>query len=120
MSFFSYLYQLKISFTKFFDANASVAPGLEKTKYAEEAIADTRYNLRIKCKRAAQEIQYLRGFSHWPIAKAKKEIDGASLVYLDVSRTKRANVDYKNIDKDKVFSILDKSTLPNKIIKKIP
>ncbi|KGJ87777.1 hypothetical protein [Colwellia psychrerythraea] len=119
MSFFAYLYQVKASFRRFFYSSTSVTPEQETTQYAQEVNDEIKHNLKIKCRRAAQEIQYLRCFSHWPIARAKIKIEKNSLVYLDISRSKRSNFEHIDQHRDKVIA-LNKTVRPNKIVKKIP
>lgn len=120
MSLITYFYQVKTSFINFFKSRTSVTPEHKGSKYPQEVSDEIKYNLKIKCKKAAQEIRYLRSFSHWPIARAKRKIENSSLVYLDVSRTKRASIVAKNEAKDKVISVLDKISLSRNTQKKIP
>ena len=126
MSFFTYFYQLRASFKKFLSSNKAVAPKQEKMKYAEEVNADFKYNLKLKCKRAAQEIKYIKNFTQWPIieakAKQKKETEKNSIVYLDVTRNKRASFGHKNHAESKTVEVIDKASLANKVvvIKKLP
>lgn len=116
MSFIAYLYQVKASIKKFFFSNAPVPPESGNSKYAQEANTEQQYNIKLKCKIAAREVKYLGKFKHWPIARAKQEIEKTSLVYLDVSRTKRTTLIHNNIDKDtdKVIRVFDKTALSHK------
>ncbi len=122
MSFFTYLYQLKASFTKFLSSNKAVATTQEQTKYAQEVNANFNSNLKLKCKKAAQEIQYIKSFTHWPIAEAKNKTEKNAIVYLDISRNKLATITQKNPHKNKEIEAIDKTSLANKIviIKKLP
>ena len=124
MSFFTYFYQLKASLNKFFNSNKTITPKQEKTKYDQEMNANLKYNLKKKCRRAAQEIRYTENFTHWPITEAKhnKEAIKHSLIYLDVTRKKRPAFTQKNYTESKVINVMDKGNLANKVvvIKKLP
>jgi hypothetical protein len=89
MSFFAFMYQLKINVRRFFYSNKPIEPENHLTKYAQEANADNKYHLKLKCKMAAQEVKYIKHFSHWPIAKAIKSTEESSLIYLNISRNER-------------------------------
>lgn len=124
MSFFAYFYQLKASLNKFFNSNKTITLKQEKTKYDQEINATINYNLKQKCKRAAQEIRYTENFTHWPIteAKHKKEAQKNSLIYLDVTRKKRTPYTQKGHADSKVIAVIDKGSQTNKVvvIKKLP
>jgi hypothetical protein len=120
MSFFAYLYQLKISFRKFFYSNKAFIPTHEESKCAEEVNANFNHNLKLKCKKSALEIQYIQSFTHWPITEAKKTKRNA-IVYLDSSRNKRATMMQENQLEIKKSEATDKANLANKLglIKKL-
>ncbi|AAZ24408.1 MULTISPECIES: hypothetical protein [Colwellia] len=118
MSFFAYFYQLKASLKKFLNSNKTITPKQEKTKYDQEINANLNYNLRQKCKRAAQEIRYTENFTHWPIteAKLKKEAKKNSLIYLDVTRKKRMPYTQNDHSESKVIAVIDKGNQANKVV----
>ena len=124
MSFFTYFYQLKVSFSNFLYSNKAVVPKQENIKYDQEVNDNSKSNLKIKCKRAAQEIQYIENFTQWPIieSKVKQETEKNSLIYLDVARNKRATFKQENYTESKIVKAIDKASLANKIvvIKKLP
>jgi len=122
MSFWAYLYQLRVSFIKFLNIKHAVTTHQKRTKYALEASAETEYCLNQKCKKAALEVQYVSSFTHWPIAKPKLKTHKNSLVYLDVNRSKRAPLEQRNKRASHTNAETKKSNLPNKItsVKKIP
>lgn len=122
MSFFAYFYQLKASLNKFFNSTKTLKQ--KNAKYDQELNANLNYNLKQKCKRAAQEIRYTENFTHWPIteAKHKKETKLNSLIYLDVTRKKRTPYTKKKHVESKVITVMDKGNQANKVvvIKKLP
>ncbi len=122
MSFWAYLYQLKVSFIKFLNIKHAVTTHQKRTKYALEASAETEYCLSQKCKKAALEVKYVSSFTHWPIAKPKEKTERNSLVYLDVNRGKRAPLEQINKRGSHTNLVTKKSNLPNKIttVKKFP
>ncbi|MCJ8296618.1 MAG: hypothetical protein MJK15_19665 [Colwellia sp.] len=120
MSLLAYLYQFKASLYRFFQLKRSVLAKQQKTKYAREVSVDEKKNLKLRCKKAEQEVQYLGRFSHWPIAKAKKAIERNSLIYLDVSRSKRTAFKYENRGDEQVISVISKTDLSKKRVKKLP
>jgi ribosomal protein L44E len=116
MSFFAFMYQLKINVRKFFYSNKSIEPEYHKTKYAQEANADNKYHLKLKCKMAAQEVKYIKHFSHWPIAKAIKHAEESSLIYLNISRNKRSiSNQQKPYNKSNIKSV-EKVNIDNKVV----
>jgi len=122
MSFWAYLYKLKVSFIKFLNIKHAVTTHKKRTKYALEASAEKEYCLSQKCKKAALEVQYVSGFTHWPIAKPKVKTKKNSLVYLDVNRSKRAPLEQRNKRSSHFIEVTKQSTLSNKstTVKKIP
>jgi len=122
MSLLGYLYSLRASFRKFFNSKDAAAINDEKTKYEVEVCTQNKDSLNHKCKKAAQEIQYISSFTHWPIAKAKTKTQKDSLVYLDVNRNKRASLEQRNKRARKVVQDTNKLPLANKIstVKKFP
>ena len=110
MSLLAYLYQFKASLYNFFQLKRTVLAKQPKTKYAQEMSVDAKKNLKFRCKKAEQEVQYLGSFSHWPIAKVKKSIEKNSLIYLDVSRSIRTAAKHD-------ISVISKTGLSKKIIK---
>jgi hypothetical protein len=122
MSFFAYIYQLKICFIKFFYTNKNFILKQDNTKYAQEVNANLKTNITLKCKKAAQEIQYIKNFTHWPITEAKNKIDKNAIVYLDINRYKRAKNTPKNHEDNTIVGSIDKESLKNKmvVIKRIP
>lgn len=122
MSILGYLYLLRASFRKFFNSKKAAAINDENTKYALEACTQNKNNLNHKCEKAAQEIQYISSFTHWPIAKAKVKTQKDSLVYLDVNRSKRASLEQRNKRGRKVAQDTNKLPLANHIstVKKFP
>lgn len=122
MSFFIYLYQLRASFRKFLNSKRAVAINQEKTTYALEVNADSKYNLRQQCKKAAMEIKYISSFTYWPTAKAKVKTQKNSLVYLDISRSKLDSLEQRNKRGSHTVEVIKNPTFANKIttVKKIP
>ena len=120
MSLLAYLYQFKASLYRFFQLKRTVLAKQKKTKYAREVSVDAKINLKLRCKKAEQEIQYLGSFSHWPIAKVKKSIENNSLIYLDTSRSKRTAFKHEIRGNDQVISVISKTVLSKKKIKKHP
>ncbi len=121
MRFFSYFYQLKASFTKFWYLNKVKAPKQETTKNAQELNASLKADLELKCKRAALEIRNIEHFTHWPITEAKVK-QSTSLVYLDVTRKNRKQPPHTVQAEHKVIKVIDKTCLTNNVvvIKKLP
>ena len=111
-------------------SNKAVAPKQENMKCDQEVNDNLKYDLKLKCKRAAQEIQSIENFTQWPIieSKVKQEIEKEteteqnSLVYLDVVRNKRATFKQESYTESKIVKAIDKASLANKIvvIKKLP
>ncbi|WP_157829045.1 hypothetical protein [Colwellia sp. 75C3] len=116
MTFFAYIYQVKIIFKQYFHPNEAVIPTDEEIKCAEEVSANFNYNLKLKCKKAAQEIQYINSFTYWPITEAKSKTKKNEIIYLDISRKKRATIILKNHDKNKVIETVDKGILDHKVV----
>jgi hypothetical protein len=121
MSFFSYFYQLKASFNKFWYSNKAKAPRQDQTKYVQELDANLKSDLKLKCKRAALEVRNIENFTQWPITEAKIK-QSTSLVYLDVTRNKRKQDSHNNHVKNKMVKVIDKTILTNNVvvIKKLP
>ena len=113
MSYFSYFYQLKASFNKFWYSNIAKAPKQEKTKLKSD--------VKLKCKRAALEVRNIENFTQWPITEAKAK-QCTSLVYLDVTRKKRKQESQNNHIENKAVKVIDKSSLTSNVvvIKKLP
>ena len=120
MSLLAYLYQFKASLYRFFQLKRTVLAKQKKTKYAREVSVDAKKNLKLRCKKAEQEVQYLGRFSHWPIAKAKKSIEQNSLIYLDVSRSRRTVLKHEIRGNEQVISVISKTVLSKTKIKKLP
>jgi len=116
MSFFAFMYQLKINVRKFFYSNKSIEPEYQQTKYAQEANADTKYHIKLKCKMAAQEVKYIKHFSHWPIAKAIKIAEDSSLIYLNLRRKKRVISDKQKQYNESNIKSTEKGNLANKVV----
>ena len=117
MSLFYYFYHLKVSFRKLFYSNKMITAQQEDTTLAEKISAENKYNLKLKCTKAAEEIQHIKSFSHWPITKAKinSKSEQSSLIYLNINRNKRVSSEkIKNSD-NKPVEINDKVTLCQKI-----
>lgn len=111
-----------MSIQKFLYSNKTETLNPDKSKYSIEVGEDNKHNLQIKCKKAALEIQYIRNFSHWPIARAKVRAQTNSLVYLDVRRSKRTPLKQKVHHNNKTIKLIDRSVYSNKrtVIKKSP
>lgn len=120
MSLFAYLYQFKANLYSFFQLKKTLIAKQQKTKYAQEVSADEKKNFKLRCKKAKQEIQYLSNFSHWPVAKAKKNIEKNSLIYFDVSRSRQTDFKHNIRDNEQVISVISKTLLSNKKVKKLP
>ncbi len=116
MSFLAFMYQLKINVRKFFYSNKSIKPEYDKTKYGQEANTDNKCNLKLKCKMAAQEVKYIKHFSHWPIAKAINNAEDNSLIYLNTSRNKRSIHDRQKNYNESHINPVDKVSLANKVV----
>jgi hypothetical protein len=116
MSFFAFMYQLKINVRKFFYSKKAIKPEYEKTKYAQEANADNKYHIKLKCRMAAQEVKYIKHFSHWPIAKAMKDADDSSLIYLNISRNKRGTSDKQKRYNETDINPVENVDLANKVV----
>jgi len=110
------MYQLKINVRKFFYSNKPIKPEYDKTNYGQEASADNKYNLKLKCKMAAQEVKYIKHFSHWPIAKVIKNAEESSLIYLNTSRNKRSIYDRQKHYNENDIKPVDKIILANKVV----
>ena len=121
MSFFSYFYQLKASFNKFWYSNIAKAPKQKKTKNTQEANTKLKSDVKLKCKRAALEVRNIENFTQWPITEAKAK-QCTSLVYLDVTRKKRKQESQNNHIENKAVKVIDKSSLTSNVvvIKKLP
>ena len=119
MSLLAYLYQFKANLYRFFQLKRTVLAKQKKTKYAREVSVDAKKNLKIICKKAEQEVQYLGSFSHWPIAKAKESIEKNSLIYLDVCRSRRTPFKHEIRGNEQVISVISKTVLSKKRIKKL-
>jgi hypothetical protein len=121
MSFFSYFYQLKASFSKFWYSNKAKTSKQGKTKYAQELNTNLKSDVKLKCKRAALEVRNIENFTQWPITKIKVK-QNTSLVYLDVTRKKRKQESQNNHIENKVVKVIDKTSLTNNVvvIKKLP
>ncbi|ALO35031.1 hypothetical protein CMT41_10125 [Colwellia sp. MT41] len=120
MRFFAYLYQFKSNLYRFFQLKRTIITKEQKTTYADELRLVQKNDLRLRCKKAAQEIQYLGRFSHWPIAKVKVKIEKNSLIYLDVSRSRRTFFADKIQGQDKIMRVFDKTLLSDKRVKRLP
>ncbi|TYK64904.1 hypothetical protein [Colwellia echini] len=90
MRLLSYLYQLKISFINLLYSKTSLAAHYLKVDHLkvehlktdhvkaepeQELQIELPHNLKLKCEIAAQKREFINNFSHWPITKAKKNID---------------------------------------------
>ncbi|WP_057831741.1 hypothetical protein [Colwellia sp. TT2012] len=120
MRFFACLYQFKTNLYRFFQLKKSIVAKRQNTKYAQEVRGIEKKDLRLRCKKAAQEIQYLGRFSHWPIAKVKIKIEKNSLLYLDISRSKQKIFADKIQGQDKIMRVIDKTLLSDKRVKRLP
>ena len=120
MSLLAYLYQFKANLCRFFHLKKTLLAKQQITKYAQEVRVDEKKTLRLRCKKAAQEVQYLGRFSHWHIARAKINREQNSLIYLDVSRRRRKVFEPEIQGQNKVISVIDKAALSNKIANKFP
>jgi len=116
MSFFAFMYQLKINVRKFFYSNHFIEPEDNKTRYVQEANADSKYHLKLKCKMAAQEVKYIKHFSHWPVAKAILNEEESSLIYLDICRNKRVIFDKQKRYYESKNKLVEKVELANKVV----
>jgi hypothetical protein len=116
MSFLAFMYQLQINVRKLFYSKKSIKPEYDKTKYGQEANADNKYNLKLKCQMAAQEVKYIKHFSHWPMAKAINNQEDSSLIYLDTSRNKRSIYSQQKHYNENNIKPADKLTLANKVV----
>ncbi|PKI16063.1 hypothetical protein [Colwellia sp. 12G3] len=116
MTFFAYIYQVKIIFKNYFNTNKAFMPTDEETRCAEEVSANFNYNLKLKCKKAAQEIQYINSFTYWPITEAKSKTEKNEIIYMDIRRTKQTTITQKNYDDNEISEAINKMALTNKVI----
>ncbi|WP_019027818.1 hypothetical protein [Colwellia piezophila] len=124
MSLFAYIYHLKTKLYRFLQLNNNTLNKPDQTKYALEASAEDKYKLKIKCNKAAEELQYLKSFSHWPMAKAKVKFEQSSLIYLDANRIKRSSLEHsldqkirqKISEAKNDATTLDKAALNKKVV----
>jgi len=114
MSFFTYVYQLKVNLKKYFYVNKSIYPKLDKSEYVEEVNAIFSDDLALKCKKAVKEVQYIKSFTHWPITETEKASEKSAIVYLDLSRKKRTTVTSEKHD-GSVIKAIDKTNVANKV-----
>lgn len=91
-------------------------PTDEETRCAEEVSANFNYNLKLKCKKAAQEIQYINSFTYWPITEAKSKTEKNEIIYMDIRRTKQTTITQKNYDDNEISEAINKMALTNKVI----
>ncbi len=122
MSFFAYIYQLKISLKRFFYSNKNFSPEQEQSQCAKEVNENCINNLELKCKKAALEIKYLQNFTYWPISEAKHKIKQNAIVYLDINHNKQKITKLLNNNKNKEALVNDKKSLSHEIrlAKKFP
>lgn len=113
MSFFTYVYQLKVNLKKYLYVNKSIYPKLEKSKHVEEVNAIFRDDLALKCKKAVKEVQYIKSFTHWPITETEKTSEKSAIIYLDLSRKKRTTVTQEH--DSSVIETSDKASVANKV-----
>lgn len=116
MSFFAYLYQLRVNIKKYFHSNKTIPTKQEKSQCAQEVKDYLKNDLSLKCKKAAQEIQYIKNFSHWPMTEAKKKLEKNAIVYLDVNRKKRTTVIPNNHEGIKVISSMNTTSVIDKVV----
>jgi hypothetical protein len=109
MRFFAYIYQLKVSFRKFFYFNRVFLSTDEDSRCAKEVDA----SIKLKCKKSAIEIQYINSFNYWPITEAKTRTELNEIAYLDISRKIRTSTTRKNHNDNKIIDAINKNTLTN-------
>jgi len=109
MRFFAYIYQLKISFRKFFYFNGVFLFTDEDSRCAKEVNA----SIKLKYKKSAIEIQYINSFNYCPITEAKTRTELNEIPYLDITRKKRTSIIRKNHNDNKVIDAINQSTLTN-------
>ena len=94
MNFLTYLFQFSMSFIKFFSTQSLKLYQQNRHNYFN---SKKQEKITKQCKKAAQEITYLKSFNHWPIAASKKAISEVTLKYIN-EKYKIDNIDTKYVD----------------------
>jgi hypothetical protein len=109
MNFSTYLYQVGISFQKFFNIQSPKPPQYNRHYFSPEKEA----KLREKCQKAAQEITYLKSFNHWPLATSKQNISG-STIHRITKKYRKIDSGNKYVDHVIMIKCKDRFSLPIK------
>jgi len=73
MRLFSYLYQLKLNFISHCYSSKNIYTKHEKNERTQQNELGLNGNIKHKCEVAAQKVQCINNFTHWPITKPKRK-----------------------------------------------